>query len=325
MDISSKNEQISLEDLQRLQLRRLKKTVLWAEEKSSFYREKFLQADIHGKKLKHLDDIRSFPFTTKQEYMTHSPYDFLTLPLSRIVRICLWEHPEPVVKMYTDNDIARNLEAMLRLITAAGVNRTSVIGIIGDLADSGLMDIQYACEFIGASVVMLSSEYERALKLMDSIGVDTLIGSSRRILQLIVAAQANGKDITEYTLRSILCLNDTIQNPLEGHIANRTNTEVVNLFSSSIFGSSGMMYQCEERYGSHFQADIYYPELVMFGSDEVIEGSGQMGELVVTTLMNEAMPLIRYRTGQTAMRVDEPCACGRTLPIFVTPFGKRNK
>ena len=322
MCINPKIEKIAAEDLAAIQLERLNKTISWAEEKSSFYREKLKQAGVGGKALKSLHELRRFPFTTKQEYMAHSPYDFLTLPLSRIVRTSLWEHPEPVVKMYTDNDIARNLETMMRLIGAAGINKASVVGIIGDLADSGLMDMQYAAEFIGATVVMLSSEYERALKLMDAIGIDTLIGSSRRILQLIVSAQANNKDITEYTLKTILCLNDMIQNPLQGHICNRTKTEMFNLFSSSVFGSCGIMYQCEEQFGYHFQADMFYPELLTFDTDEVIEEPGQVGELVITTLVSEAMPLIRYRTGQNAMLVEEPCACGRTLPLFATPFDK---
>ena len=323
MCICSQLEKISSKKLEKLQLERLNKTVAWAGEKSAFYRDKFSQCDIKNLTLKKLEDIRSFPFTTQQEYMSHSPYDFLALPLSRIVRISLWEHPDPIIKMYTDNDIARNLEAMNRLLSASGINRATVVGIIGDLADSGLMDIQYAAEFLGATVVMLSAEYERALKLMDATGIDVLVGSSRRILQLIVAAQANNKEITEYPVKTILCLNDMIQNPLKNHIAGRTNTEVVNLFSSSIFGSCGMMYQCGERCGSHLQADMFYPELIMFGSDEAIEESGQVGELVITTLMSEAMPIIRYRTGQTVMLVDEQCACGRTLPVYMTPFDRK--
>lgn len=319
MCLNPKIEKIGQDDLRNLQLQRLQKTVAWAYEKSAFYREKLTQAGIEPNSIRRLDDIENLPITTKQEYMSHSPFDFLTLPLSSVVRASLWEHPEPVVKMYTDNDIARNLEVMMRLITAAGINRTSVVGIIGDLADSGLMDLQYAVEFMGATVVMLSSEYDRALKLMNTMGIDTLIGSSRRLLQLIVAAQANEKDITEYPVRTTLCLADMIHNTLQGHIEQRTKTRVINLFASSIFGSCGIICECEGHFGGHLQADMFYPEVLVFGTSEVIDTPGQMGELVLTTLASEAMPLIRYRTGQAVKLVEEPCSCGRTLPLYVTP------
>lgn len=325
MCVNPRIEKIGQDDLQNLQLERLQKTVSWAYSKSAFYRKKLAQAGIEENSIRRLDDIENLPFTTKQEYMANSPYDYLTFPLSSIVRASLWEHPEPVIKMYTDNDIARNLEVMTRLISAAGINRTSVVGIIGDLADSGLMDMQYAVEFMGATVVMLSADYERALRLMDIVGIDTLIGSSRRLLQLIVVAQANNKDITEYPVRTTLCLTDTIQNPLRGHIAQRTNTEVVNLFSSSVFGSCGIMCECEEHFGAHLQADMFYPELLAFGTNEVIDVPDQVGELVVTTLTNEAMPLIRYRTGQAVKLVAEPCACGRTLPLYATPYAEKHR
>ena len=315
-------EQMDRDGLESLQTERLQKTLGWAFSKSPFYREKLQAAGIQPEDIKTLHDIRRLPFTCYKEFQRAQMYDFLTLPLSGVARISLWEHPQPVIKVYTTGDITHNVEMMTRGLVAAGITRASVVGILGDLADSGLMDIQYALDLIGAAVVPLSTDYNRAMRLLRESGLETLAGSSRRLLQMIVQVQAMGEDVLDYPLQKILCLNDMIQNPLKSHIEKRTATQVYNFFSSAEFGCAGMLFQCSERSGQHLQEDCFYPEIVAFGSDTVIEDASQVGELVVTTLVAEAMPLIRCRTGQTVMRLEEPCACGRTLMRLVTPFGQ---
>ena len=314
-------EQIALEQLREIQSERLKKTVAWAGEKSPFYRKKFRACGIEKGDIKSLADISRFPFTTLEELRQTPAADFLTLPYSGVARISLWEHPQHMIRMYTRNDIAVHVEMMARVLTAADIHGGSIVGILGDMADSGLMDTQYALEILGATAIPLSTEYERVIRLMDDIGIDTIIGSSRRVLRLVVQAQAAGKDIAEYPAGKILCLSETLNTPLKTHIEKRTNTQVYNLFSTAEFGCLGMLYSCDAHAGQHFQEDYFYPEIVAFGSDEVITEAGRMGELVVTTLSAEAMPIIRGRTGQTIRREPSPCACGRTLLRLTTPLG----
>lgn len=314
-------EQIAPEALRAVQLERLKKTVSWAAEKSPLYRKKFHDGHIAQTDIAALEDIERFPFTTLEELQQLPAADFLTLPYSSLVRVSLWEHPQHMIRMYTAGDVAVHVEMMTRVLTAAGVHRASVVGLLGDMADSGLMDAQYALERLGAAAIPLSTEYERAIRLLDDVGIDTIIGSSRRVLRLAVQAQAAGRDIAEYPVGKILCLSETLNTPLKNHIEKRTNTRVYNLFSSAEFGCLGMLYPCDAHAGQHFQEDYFYPEIVMFGSSEVIREPGRMGELVVTTLAAEAMPIIRGRTGQTVMREAAPCACGRTLLRVTTPLG----
>ena len=323
MCFNCKIEQAKPEELAKLQLERLKKTVSWAGEKSSFYSQKFKTAKIDASSISHLEDIKKLPFTTKDECLAASPYDMLTLPASSVVRVALWEHPEPIVKMYTANDVSCSIEIALRSLTAAGINHTTIIGVIGELADSGLLDLRTAAEMLGATVVMLSTDYERAIKLMSTIKVDVIVGSVRRLLQLTVSAQAAGKDIIDYSVRNIICLNDLVQNPLQGHIERRMNTKAINIFSSSVLGYVGALCECDAHYGGHFQADMFYPELIAFGSDELVTNCGQVGELVITTLASEAMPIIRYRTGQAVMLAEGECTCGRLLPVYATPLARR--
>ena len=315
-------EQMDRAALEKLQTKRLLKTIDWAFSRSPFYREKFQTAGISPQDVASIADIPRLPFTCTKELQQASMHDFLTVPLSSVARVSLWEHPWPIIKAYTTQDIGHNVELMTRSLVAADITRASVVGILGDLADSGLADIQYALELVGAAVVPLSTDYDRAMKLLDASGADTIIGSSRRLLQLVVQLQAANRDILEFPLSKILCLNDMIQNPLKSHIEKRTATEVYNLFASSALGCAGMLFQCCERSGQHFQEDCFYPEIIEFGGNQVIEGASQVGELVVTSLIAEAMPLFRFRTGQTVMRLEEPCACGRTLMRLMTPFGQ---
>ena len=303
-------EQSAPEALRAVQLTRLKKMLSWAREKSPFYQNKFRACHVEEIEIASLEEIERLPFTTLEELQQIPAADFLTLPYSSLVRISLWEHPHHMIRMYTAGDVAVHVEMMARVLTAAGVHRASVVGILGDMADSGLMDAQYALELLGAAAIPLSTEYERVIRLLDEVGIDTIIGSSRRVLRLLVQAQAAGRDIAEYPVGKI-----------KNHLETRTNTRVYNLFSSAEFGCLGMLYPCSAHAGQHLQEDYFYPEIVAFGGNEVVREPGRMGELVVTTLAAEAMPIIRGRTGQTVMREAEPCPCGRTLLRLTTPLG----
>jgi len=317
-------EQMSQDELRALQLQRLKKTVAWVYEKSGIYKRKFDAVGVKPDDIHTLDDITKLPFTSDRELQEHSAHEFLTLPFSSISRVSLWEHPTPLIRMYTARDIACNVEMMTRALAAADINRASVVGILGDLADSGLMDTQYALEVLGTTVVPLGTEYERAIKLLDATYLSIIVGSARRVLRLIIQAQAMGRDIKEFNLTKILCFNENLQNPLKIHMRNRMGTQVYNFFASSSFGTGGMFYQCQEHIGHHLQEDYFYPEIATFGQEDIVNDPTCMGELILTTLTAEALPLIRYRTGQTVMRINETCACGRSFVRFTTPFGSFN-
>ena len=167
-------EQINSEALKALQFERLHKTLEWAYSKSSFYRNKFDESECAPQQFESLTDIEKFPFTLSKELQQVSAMDLLTLPLSGVARISLWEHPQPTVHMYTINDIAANVEMTSRVLTAAGISRASIVGLLGDMADSGLFDAQQALEAIGAAAVPLSTDYERTLssQYTHGFGVD---------------------------------------------------------------------------------------------------------------------------------------------------------
>ena len=315
-------EQLDREGMQALQLERLQKQLKWAEEKSFFYQQKFSKAGVTAKDIQSLEDVKRLPFLTSNELYQIDSLDILTMPLSGILRFSVVQQENgEVTKLYTNGDIAHNVEMMTRSLMAAGINQTSVVALQGDMSDSRLLDIQYALELIGSTVVPMGTDYRQWLRLMELMSMDTLVSTPQLIMQLIIQLQATGKNIVDYPLSRVICCNTQgVQNPMQRHIQDRTKAQVFNLYEPAERGTAGILYPCEAHNGYHIQEDYYYPEIVAFNSDQVVTEPHQMGELVLTSLMNEAMPLIRYRTGQAVMMETEECRCGRTLRRVTTPF-----
>jgi phenylacetate-CoA ligase len=226
-----------------------------------------------------------------------------------------------ITKLYTNGDVAHNVEMMTRCLVAAGITNASIVALQGDLSDSRLLDVQYALEMIGAAVVPMGTDYRQWLRLMELVGMDTLVSTPQLIMQLIIQLQATGKNIADYPLSRVICRNvQGVQNPMQRHIQERTKAQVFNLYEPAEIGMAAAIFQCEAHNGYHIQEDYFYPEIVTFNSDQVVTEPHQMGELVLTSLMAEAMPLIRYRTGQAVMLEEDTCSCGRTLRRVTTPF-----
>ena len=226
-----------------------------------------------------------------------------------------------MTKLYTREDIIQNVEMMVRCLVAADVNRGSIVGVQGDLSDNMFLDVLYALESIGVTVVPLGSDYRKWLRLIELVNMDTLISTPQLIMQLVIQLQATGKNIIDYPISKVFCINTSnIQNPLQQHIQDRTQSKVYNMYASPELGFAGMLYQCSERTGLHLQEDCYLAELLHFDSEEVLTENDRMGELVLTTLTAQAMPLIRYRTGQAVRRMSDPCKCGRNFIRIATPY-----
>ena len=322
MYANQKIEQMDKCAMRELQLELLKKQLHWAQEKSFFYQQSFEQAGVNAADLETLEDLRKFPFLQSAQLHQVDSLDILTLPVSSILR---FNHMQQIAgeltKLYTKGDIANNVQMMARCLMATGINSTSVVAVQGDLADSRLLDVQYALENIGATVVPMGADYRQWLRLMELVSMDTIVTTPQLIMQLVIQLQATGKNIIDYPLSRVICMNPNgIQNPMQRHIQDRTRAMVYNFYAASELGTAGLLFQCDAHNGQHIQEDFYYPEIINFNSDVPVTEPHQMGELVVTTLQAEAMPLIRYRTGQAVSMDEDTCECGRTLRRVTTPF-----
>lgn len=312
-------EQMSREDKSELQLRKLQKRIEWAMEKSAFYYRKFTDAGVGRKDIKSLEDMAKLPFTTLDELQNVSIYNLLTLPLSAVLRISRLGYNNSFIKMYTSGDLAYQIEMMTRVLVAQGLNSAAVAGLLGEASDSRLMDVQYALENMGVTVVLLGNNPENIRELMTTCHVDVLISDFKQVMQLVVMLQANNISADDLFLPKIICMEEGLQNPNHFYIEQRLQAETAMVYNSPALGCGGIMFPCQEGEGFHIQEDYFYPEVVEYGTDRVITEPHKAGELVLTPLSAEAMPIFRYRTGQVVMRLDEPCPCGRTLTRLANP------
>lgn len=312
-------EQMSREDMSELQLRKLQKRIEWAMEKSAFYYRKFTDAGVGRKDIKSLEDMAKLPFTTLDELQNVSIYNLLTLPLSAVLRISRLGYNNSFIKMYTSGDLAYQIEMMTRVLVAQGLNSAAVAGVLGEASDSRLMDVQYALENMGVTVVLLGNNPENIRELMTTCHVDVLISDFKQVMQLVVMLQANNISADDLFLPKIICMEEGLQNPNHFYIEQRLQAETAMVYNSPALGCGGIMFPCQEGEGFHIQEDYFYPEVVEYGTDRVITEPHKAGELVLTPLSAEAMPIFRYRTGQVVMRLDEPCPCGRTLTRLTNP------
>lgn len=312
-------EQMSREDMSELQLKKLQKRIEWAMEKSAFYYRKFTDAGVGRKDIKSLEDMAKLPFTTLDELQNVSIYNLLTLPLSAVLRISRLGYNNSFIKMYTSGDLAYQIEMMTRVLVAQGLNSAAVAGLLGEASDSRLMDVQYALENMGVTVVLLGNNPENIRELMTTCHVDVLISDFKQVMQLVVMLQANNISADDLFLPKIICMEEGLQNPNHFYIEQRLQAETAMVYNSPALGCGGIMFPCQEGEGFHIQEDYFYPEVVEYGTDRVITEPHKAGELVLTPLSAEAMPIFRYRTGQVVMRLDEPCPCGRTLTRLANP------
>lgn len=312
-------EQMSREDMSKLQLKKLQKRIEWAMEKSAFYYRKFTDAGVGRKDIKSLEDMAKLPFTTLDELQNVSIYNLLTLPLSAVLRISRLGYNNSFIKMYTSGDLAYQIEMMTRVLVAQGLNSAAVAGLLGEASDSRLMDVQYALENMGVTVVLLGNNPENIRELMTTCHVDVLISDFKQVMQLVVMLQANNISADDLFLPKIICMEEGLQNPNHFYIEQRLQAETAMVYNSPALGCGGIMFPCQEGEGFHIQEDYFYPEVVEYGTDRVITEPHKAGELVLTPLAAEAMPIFRYRTGQVVMRLDEPCPCGRTLTRLTNP------
>ena len=312
-------EQMSREDMSELQLKKLQKSIEWAMEKSAFYYRKFTDAGISSKDIKSLEDIAKLPFTTLDELQNVSIYNLLTLPLSAVLRISRLGYNNSFIKMYTNGDLAYQIEMMTRVLVAQGLNSAAVAGLLGEASDSRLMDVQYALENMGVTVVLLGNNPENIRELMTTCHVDVLISDFKQVMQLVVMLQASNISADDLFLPKIICMEEGLQNPNHVYIKQRLQAGTAMVYNSPALGCGGIMFPCQEGEGFHIQEDYFYPEVVEYGTDRVITEPHKAGELVLTPLAAEAMPIFRYRTGQVVMRLDDPCPCGRTLTRLANP------
>ena len=308
-------ETMNRRDLEALQLERLKHIVDYCYNNVPFYHERLRQAGVTGDKIKTLSDVQYIPCTTKDDIRDNYPFQMLAQPMKKIVRIHASSGTtgKPTVGVYTRRDIENWSDQVARVAVGGGATEGDIIQIaFGYGLFTGALGLHYGLEKLGATVIPASSgNTAKQLMMFRDFGVTGLVATPSYALYLGEAMKEAGYPMEQYKLRIGLLGSETCAPEMRPQIENSMGIFVSDNYGMTELGGPGVSGECGLRCGLHFAEDHFLPEII---DPDTLEhkAPGEAGELVVTTLTREGMPVLRYRTKDITRLNYEPCACGRT-------------
>lgn len=312
----SKIEQMSRDEMTALQTERLVKAVAYAYERVPLYKERFDELGLKPADIKELSDVTKLPFTVKTDLRDNYPYGLLAVPMSEIVRVhaSSGTSGKPTVVAYTKDDLDMWSDCMARLIVAAGGNSDDVAQIsFGYGLFTGALGLHQGFEKIGAAVVPASSgNTERQVMLLKDLGVTALVATPSYGLYIAEVMDKLGISKEEMKLRIGLFGSEASSPEMHAELQERLGLIPTDNYGLSEIIGPGVSGECLSKCGMHINEDHFYPEIVDPNTLKPV-ADGEWGELVLTTLTKQGMPMIRYRTKDITRLMRERCECGRTL------------
>ena len=318
-------ERLPAERLQALQLSRLQGMVDYCIKNVPFYTELLRGAGIRrGQDIARLSDIQRIPFTTKEDLQAHYPFGFLAVPMDRVARIhtSSGSAGQPTVGYYTAADLATWRSAAARVLRLNGVTRDDVFQIsVGYGMFTGALGFHQGAEEIGCTVIPASTgNTDRQLAMLCDFGVTAITATPSYAVYL--SEQIRERGLTgRLKLRRVLLGAERCSPAMRRTIEANLGVETADNYGMTEFFGPGFSGECACRCGMHVTEDLFYPEIVQPETGAPLP-DGEMGELVVTSLQREAMPLLRYRTRDLTSLNHAPCACGRTTVRVQAPYGR---
>ncbi len=309
-------ETLPRQALEALQLKRLQATVARVYASVPFYRQSLDRVGVTPDSIKSLADLQRLPFTYKQDMRDSYPYGLFAAPMDEIVRIHASSGTtgKPTVVGYTRKDIDIWSELMARSFAAAGVNRGDIIhNSYGYGLFTGGLGAHYGAEKLGASVIPMSGgNTKKQIMIMKDFGSTVLTCTPSYSLFMAEAAREEGVDFQGLKLRIGIFGAEPWSEAMRGEIEGKLNLSAIDIYGLSEIMGPGVAIECSEaKKGLHIWEDHFIPEIINPVTGEVL-AEGEQGELVITTITKEGIPLIRYRTRDITSLTYETCVCGRS-------------
>ena len=317
-------ETLDRKTLRELQLERLKHTVRYAYENVPMYRRRFDEIGLKPEHIQTLKDIELIPYTTKDDLRDNYPFGLFAVPMKKIVRLHASSGTtgKPVVGGYTRADLDNWSTCIARILTMAGATDEDIFHVaFGYGLFTGGFGLHYGVEKLGATVVPVSSgNTDRQIMLLKDFGATALIATPSYAMYLAETARQKGV-LDDLKLR-LVCMGAEASTA-EMHEALH---KILGAFPTENYGLTevggpGVSGECREKAGMHINEDMYYCEVVDIPHNKVL-GEGEQGEMVITTLVKEGMPILRYRTKDITSVTYEPCKCGRTTARMSRVVGR---
>ncbi|MGZ7049136.1 MAG: phenylacetate--CoA ligase family protein [Methanobacterium sp.] len=309
-------ECMSEDEKKELQLERLQEIVKRAYEKVPFYKKHFDENNIKPEDIKTLKDIEKLPLTTKDDLRETYPFGMFAVPRKEIVELHTSSGTtgKPTVSGYTKKDIGIWSEVMARGLTMFGATDDDIIhNTHGYGLFTGGFGVHYGAQKIGATIIPISTgQTKRQIEIMNDFDASIVIFTPSYGLYLAEVAEEEGLDTEELNLKAVGFGAEMWTEEMRQEIQRRFNSPAYNIYGLTEIMGPGVALECGEQEGLHVMEDHFYPEIIDSTTLETLP-EGEKGELVLTALTRDGMPIIRFRTKDiTALHKGE-CSCGRTL------------
>ena len=308
-----------------LQSARLIQQVRRAYRQVPFYREQLQKSGMLPEEIRTIEDIDKMPFITKQDMRDNYPYGLFAVPLAEIVRLHASSGTtgKHTVVGYTSRDLGIWSEVMARTLTAAGASKQSFIQVAyGYGLFTGGLGVHYGAEAVGASVIPVSSgNTQRQIMLMKDFGTTMLACTPSYALFIAETMKEMGIEPDNLSLKSGVFGAEPWSQKMRLEIERALGIQAFDIYGLSEIIGPGVASECSCQNGLHINEDHFFPEII----DPLTGQSlpyGEKGELVLTTLTKEGMPMLRYRTRDLTVLHADPCECGRTLVRMSKVLGR---
>ena len=312
---NEKYERLPQSEIKMLQLERLKQTVERCYYCVPHYRQAMQELGIEPDQIKSLDDLQKLPFTTKTDLRDNYPYGMFAVPLSEVVRIhsSSGTTGKPTVVGYTRNDLNTWSELMARSLACGGASKGDVIhNAYGYGLFTGGLGVHYGAERLGLSVIPISGgNTKRQIMIMKDYGSTVLTCTPSYALFLAEVMREMGYSKDDFKLKIGVFGAEPWSDNMRKEIEEKLGITALDIYGLSEIIGPGVAIECPEKQGLHIWEDHFIAEIIDPDTGEVLP-PGEQGELVITSLTKEALPMLRYRTRDITRIIEEPCTCGRT-------------
>ncbi len=317
-------ETVPREELRKLQGERLRKTVERCMN-VPMYRERFAQMGITPEDITSIDDIVKLPFTTKQDLRDNYPYGMFAVPMSEVVRIHASSGTtgKQTVVGYTRNDLNIWGEVMARTISAGGITKSDIGQICyGYGLFTGGLGGHLGSETIGCTTIPASvGNTRRQITILQDFKPTFILCTPSYALTLAEYMEEHNISADTLSLKAGFFGAEPWTESMRREIERRLNLKAFDIYGLSEIIGPGVSAECECQNGLHVNEDHFYLEIVDPETGAPVP-DGTLGEVVFTCITKEALPLIRYRTHDIAMKIPGECECGRTFVRMTKPTGR---
>ena len=304
------------DQLHNLQLQRLKAMVQRAYDRVPLFHQRMQERNLAPPDVRTLDDVTRLPFTVKTDLRDTYPFGLFASPMTDIVRLhaSTGTTGKPIVVAYTQEDINVWSNVMMRSFAACGLHAGDVIqNAYGYGLFTGGLGAHYGGEALGATVIPISGgNTQRQLMVMKDFGATAICCTPSYFLHIIDQAPELGVDLKGLPLRAGIFGAEPWTESMRRRIEADSGLKAYDIYGLSEIIGPGVAMECQCQAGPHIFEDWFYPEIIDLKTGQPL-ADGEEGELVLTTLGKQAMPMIRYRTRDITALTAERCECGRNL------------